>query len=73
MRYKAIAIDNYVVSQGINVLAVIETCLRTNTDQLTINQLIPTDYKLILFIVKVSIHGCDIPILSGTSDMYAPP
>ena len=36
---------DYVVSQCIDVLALTETWLGSDTDQLTINQLIPTGYK----------------------------
>ena len=39
------AIPNYVVSQSIDVLALTETWLRTDTDQLIINVLVPGGYK----------------------------
>ena len=36
---------DYVVSQGIDVLALTETWLGTDTDQLTINELVPGGYE----------------------------
>ena len=38
---KAISVADYIVSQGIDVLAITEMWLRTDTDQLTINELVP--------------------------------
>ena len=41
LKNKAIPVDDYVVSQGVDVLALTETCLGTDTDQVTINDLVP--------------------------------
>jgi len=38
---KATSVPDYVVSQGIDVLSLTETWLGTDTDQLTINDLVP--------------------------------
>jgi len=38
-------VADYVVSQGIDVLALTETWLGTDTDQLIINELVPGGYE----------------------------
>ena len=42
---KAIPGVNYIISQGIDVLTLTETLLGNDTDQLTINELIPAGYE----------------------------
>ena len=42
---KATFVADYVVSQGIDVLAITERLLGTDTDQITINQLVPGGYE----------------------------
>ena len=45
LRNKAISVTDYVISQGIDVLAITETWLGTDTDQLTINEVVPGGYE----------------------------
>jgi len=45
LRNNAIPVDDYVVSQGIDVFPLTETWLGTETDQLTINELVPGSYE----------------------------
>ena len=44
-RNNTMPVADYVVSQGIDVLALTETWLGTDTDQLTINELVPGGYE----------------------------
>ena len=45
-RNKAIYVAVYVVSQDIDAYALTETWIRTGTDQLTINELVPGGYEI---------------------------
>jgi len=44
LRNKAIPVADYVVSEGIDVLEFTERWLGTDTEQFTINELVPVSY-----------------------------
>jgi len=60
LRNKARPVADYVVSKGIDVLALTEMWLGTDTDQLTINQLVPGGYEFNYIPGKSGKRGDDI-------------
>jgi len=75
LRNKAILVADYVVSQGIDVLELTETWLRTDTYQLIINELVPGECESKHVPRKSGTRGGVISILyrvskSKTTEMY---
>jgi len=70
LRNKAIYVLDYDVSRIIDVLALPETWLVTDKDQLTINKLVPGGYKFNHIPRKRSRRGGGIGILYKSTDFY---
>jgi len=73
LRNKPIPMSEYVVSQDINVFTLTEKWLGIDTDQFTINELVPAGViSLIIFLVKWQTQLWHIPqIETGCPVVYA--